>query len=247
MKICIDAGHGGKDSGAVGVNGRLEKEDNLRMARALESAMKGRGHTALMTRTGDTYPSLNERADAANDWGADVFVSLHRNSYSDPAANGGEVLYGTTASAASIRLAEAIDANMNRAAGFRDRGAKRQGATVLQRTRMPAVTIEAGFVTSAPDNGKFDNGFDAMIKSFADSLESVFGKGSAKPPAPEPAPANPLAYVTTGNARLWKDVGRVQDGTAVTLDAYNEGDLYARVKDGGGTEYLVEWAGVRKG
>jgi len=249
MKICIDAGHGGKDSGAAGASGRLEKADTLRMAAALQNEMLKRGHSVLMTRTGDTYPSLNERADMANAWGADVFISCHRNAYNDPEANGGEVLYGKTASSTSIRLAELVNAGMNSAAGFKNRGAKRQGATVLQRTNMPAVTAEAGFVTNARDNDRFDNNLGAIIKSIADSLEAVFGKGNAAAPQqPEkPEAAGPLAYTTTGGARLWKDVGNVADGTAVTLDSYHEGAEYARVKDGDGTEYLVQWPNIRKG
>ena len=247
MKLCIDAGHGGKDSGAVGVGGRLEKDDNLKMALSLKKVMEGRGHQVIMTRTSDTYPSLNERADMANGWGADVLVSLHRNNYADPNANGGEVLYGRTASATSIKLAEAVNTGMNKAAGFKDRGAKRQAATVLARSKMPAITIEAGFVSSTMDNDKFDKNFDNLIWAFVDSLEAIFGMGGAVVPKPEPQPADPLKYVTTGNARLWKDVGRVADGTAVILDAYHEGDRQARVKDKDGAEYLVDWANIRKG
>jgi len=247
-KITIDAGHGGRDSGAVGVKGRMEKADTLKMALALQKEMLARGHVTLMTRPGDTYPSLNERADRANSWKADVFISLHRNAFGDPNANGGETLYGRNASSVSVRLAEDINNRMNRAAGFKDRGAKRQGATVLERTKMPAVTVEAGFVTNAIDNSRLDNNFNAVIKAIADSLESVMGRSAAPQPV-SPAPPTPgvgaLAYVTINNARLWKDAGRAKDGTPVTLDAYHEGDAYARVKGGDNAEYLVAWAGLR--
>jgi N-acetylmuramoyl-L-alanine amidase len=179
-----------------------------------------------------------------------VFVSCHRNAYGDPAANGGEALYGKTASAASIRLAETVNASMNKAAGFRNRGAKRQGATVLQRTKMPAVTVEAGFVTSTVDNSRFDNNFSAIIKGIADALEAVFGKGNATPTAPGTKPDDPLEYVTTGNAVLWRNVGAPPDGTKVILDAHptqdEPGGVYARVKDESGDAYLVAWANIRK-
>lgn len=247
MKVCIDAGHGGKDSGAVGVNGRMEKDDTLRTALALQKEMQARGHEVLMTRTGDTYPALNERADLANRWGAGVFVSLHRNSYGDPSANGGEVLYGRSASKTSVTLAEAINARMNAAAGFRNRGAKRQGATVLERTKMPAVTVEAGFVTSVLDNSRFDNNFNAVVRAVADSLEAVFG--AEKAPFPEPD-SDPYTYELAGEAPLYRYVGRGKRGTPVTLEAYpvkNEPDgVFAQVKDADGDVYLVEWANLKK-
>ena len=112
MKICIDAGHGGSDSGAVGVKGRLEKSDNLEFALTLEVELRSRGHKTLLTRMGDVYPSLDERVKKANEWGADVFVSLHRNAFDDSGANGGEVLYGTNASRTSIKLAEIVKEKM---------------------------------------------------------------------------------------------------------------------------------------
>lgn len=151
MKICIDAGHGGKDSGAVGVTNRLEKHDTLRMALALRDEMVRRGHTVLMTRTGDVKPSYADRYGLANGAGADVYVSLHRNSADSSTATGVEVLYRTITDKsdandrASATLAENLDKRIVAATGFRDRGAKIQNVNtaVLQKTKMPAVTVEA--------------------------------------------------------------------------------------------------------
>lgn len=172
MKICLDAGHGGKDSGAVGVSGRRECDDNLRYAKLLSDELKRRGHTVMMTRESDVYPSLNDRANAANNWGADVFLSLHRNC-SDGNGHGGEVLYGPNREAKCKTLAECVNKHMNAASGLRDRGAKcRQKATVLQSTKMPAVTVEAGFVDHPGDNEKFDKNIDAIVKAIADGVEA---------------------------------------------------------------------------
>lgn len=66
MKICIDAGHGNTDSGAIGVGGRREKDDNLKMALDLQKRFKAIGWEVVMTRTTDTYPTLQERCDIAN-------------------------------------------------------------------------------------------------------------------------------------------------------------------------------------
>ena len=186
MKICIDAGHGGRDPGAV--NGaRQEKNDALRMALALRDVMQSRGHTVAMTRTGDTWPTYAERVSLANGFGADVYVSLHRNSAATATATGLEVLYRTvtdktaTNNAASMQLAVELDRRAVIASGFRDRGAKVQNTNtyVLQHTKMPAVTVEAGFVSTAADNMQFDATFDALIAALADGLEAQFGKGTA--------------------------------------------------------------------
>lgn len=252
MKVYVDAGHGGKDSGAVGVSGRMEKDDNLKAAKALKTELEYRGHTVKMSRTGDTYPSLNARADDANAWGADVYISMHRNA-AGLDANGGEVLYGTNASQKSIKLAEAVNSKMNAAAGFRNRGAKRQSATVLQRSKMPAVTVEAGFVTNSSDNAKFDSNFNGIIKAVADSIDEVIGKGTAAPGASAPAaaapaepPKDPYAYVLNSAADLYEYKGAGAAGTPVTLESYFDGDNYARVRDGNGKAYIVKWNALKK-
>lgn len=216
-KICIDAGHGGVDSGAVGVNGRLEKTDNLNAALALQKVMTSRGHSVIMTRTKDTYPSLNDRVKLANNSGVDVFISLHRNSYSDPNSNGFEVLYGTNASQRSIKLAETMVDKVVKVTGFRNRGAKRQSATVLNGTNMPAVTVESGFITNSSDNNIYDAKNSVLLTALADSIESVIGKGSN--PAPDPKPSDPYSYELVKPTTLWKDEGIFTTGTDVTLEA----------------------------
>lgn len=247
-KVYVDAGHGGKDSGAVGVSGRMEKDDNLRAAKALKTELEYRGHTVKMSRTGDAYPTLNQRADEANAWGADVFISMHRNA-AGADANGGEVLYGTNASNKSIKLAEAVNSKMNAAAGFRNRGAKRQAATVLNRSKMPAVTVEAGFVTNSGDNAKFDKNINGIIKAVADGIDEVIGKGAAatSPPAnTETKPSDPYAYVLQSAADLYEHKGAGNAGTPVTLESYYEGDGYAKVRAADGKIYIVKWADLKK-
>ena len=242
MKICIDAGHGGADSGAVGIKGRLEKSDNLEFALTLEVELRSRGHKTLLTRIGDVYPSLDERVKKANEWGADVFISLHRNAFDDSNANGGEVLYGTNASRKSIKLAEIVNEKMNIAAGFTNRGAKRQGATVLNKTKMPAITVEAGFITNALDNSKFDSFFIKMVTAIADGIEEAFGITEDD--------LSPLLYELNTNAPLWRYVGEGTKGTNVTLDAYpiapEPAGVFARIKDENGAQYLCEWKYLKK-
>lgn len=76
--VVIDAGHGGKDPGAM-AHGYREKDIALKIATRVAEEVKKNGVTVHMTRTGDTYPTLRERTAMANNWDADVFISIHLN------------------------------------------------------------------------------------------------------------------------------------------------------------------------
>ena len=80
FKIVIDAGHGGKDCGAMGINKVCEKHIVLKVAQTLNQELKSRGYTTFMTRDKDVYLNLKERTDLANAKNADLFVSIHANS-----------------------------------------------------------------------------------------------------------------------------------------------------------------------
>lgn len=190
MKICIDAGHGNTDSGAVGIGGRREKDDNLKMALDLQKRFKAIGWEVVMTRTADTYPTLTERCNIANNAKADVFISCHRNAFSDPNANGYEILHDPTASKKSIELAGEIAKRVG-ALGLKLRhgnGVVSQSATVLKRTKMPANTLEFGFVTNVADNKSFDSKFSELMQCVVDGVVAIFGGESKPTPAPTPTP-----------------------------------------------------------
>jgi N-acetylmuramoyl-L-alanine amidase len=89
----VDAGHGGKDSGAIGVNGLQEKNVTLDIALKLKQILKGLGYEVILTREDDRYLSLAERVDFANQQNADMFVSIHANSYRVASSKGTMVLY----------------------------------------------------------------------------------------------------------------------------------------------------------
>lgn len=81
VKIFIDPGHGGSDPGATG-NGLQEKTLTLQIALALRTILTNEYEdvSLLLSRTSDQYVSLNDRTNAANNWGADFFLSIHVNS-----------------------------------------------------------------------------------------------------------------------------------------------------------------------
>lgn len=103
--IMIDAGHGGKDPGAV-ANGLHEKTLNLRMAKILGGMLKEQGFEVHYTRTGDTFIPLEERTAMANAKNADLFISIHCNAHKDKTVNGLEVYYLNLATdAQAVRVA----------------------------------------------------------------------------------------------------------------------------------------------
>lgn len=148
--VVIDPGHGGRDPGAVGINGLQEKQVifpiSLRVAELLES----QGVTVVLTRTTDSTLDLQARVDIAERARGNVFVSIHANaiSLSRPDVNGVETYY---ASESGRRLAATIQANMLAATGMNDRGVKQARFYVIRRTSMPAALVEVGFVTGAQD------------------------------------------------------------------------------------------------
>ena len=80
FKVYIDPGHGGNDSGAVGVRNVLEKDIALEVSKKITDILRNRGLEVKMSRTNDTFKSLSYRTTDANNWGADAFVSIHCNS-----------------------------------------------------------------------------------------------------------------------------------------------------------------------
>lgn len=150
-KICIDAGHGGKDPGAC-AGGIREKDIALAMALKIGALLTD--CEVVYTRTEDVYVGLSERARIANRAKADLFVSVHCNSAPSASVNGMEVYVHTTRSAASTRAAHAIYDRLLSASGLRGRGVKVNDYAVLRETAMPAVLVELGFISSSDDRSK---------------------------------------------------------------------------------------------
>lgn len=175
--IVIDPGHGGSDPGAV-YNGRREKDDNLRLALAVGNLLKQRGYNVVYTRTEDVFDSPSEKARIANRSGADYFVSFHRNS--SPYANTYSGVETLVFSDDGVRgqLARSVNEELEKV-GFNNLGVQeRTNLTVLKRTQMPAILIEAGFLNTEADNRTFDNNFDAMANAIATGISNVVGGGA---------------------------------------------------------------------
>ena len=172
-KIALDAGHGGSDPGAV-YKGRHEKEDTLDLTLAVGDILKKNGIDVYYTRTTDEYETPFKKATDANNSGADLFVSIHRNSSENPNQYSGveTLVYSDTGLKAEV--ARNIN-NQLEDAGFKNLGVdERKNLVVLKRTKMPAVLVEAGFINNDKDNYLFDEEFDSIAQAIADGiLESI--------------------------------------------------------------------------
>ncbi|WP_122643738.1 N-acetylmuramoyl-L-alanine amidase [Luxibacter massiliensis] len=167
--IMLDAGHGGRDPGAV-YNGRQEKDDALRLTLAVGEILQNNGIDVLYTRTTDIYQTPYEKAMEANNAGVDFFISIHRNSFpTDNVVSGVETLVYNK-SGIKLQMAENINEQLE-AVGFVNLGVKeRPNLVVLKRTKMPAVLVEAGFINSNTDNQLFDNNFDDIAQAIASGI-----------------------------------------------------------------------------
>lgn len=174
--IVIDAGHGGKDPGAVGSK-VYEKELTLRASKLLEAELLKRGFKVYMTRSTDQYVGLYDRAAMANDLNASLFVSIHINAFTNPNVSGVEVLYGNDSMSSDKGLATLMQKELIKSLGAVDRGiASRPRLVVLQETSMTSVLAELGFITNAAEQDKLmseaylKKAAEAMAKSVVDFL-----------------------------------------------------------------------------
>ena len=145
--VVIDAGHGGKDPGATSVLGFYEKGINLSVARQVARLLEQRGLRVKMTRTSDYFVELEDRAAIANNLRADLFVSIHSDSFPKSSRRGCTVYIARSASSSSRQAASAISRSMS-GTGLNSFGVQTAGYHVLTGTRGPAVLVELGYLSN---------------------------------------------------------------------------------------------------
>ena len=225
--ICLDPGHGGKDTGyRVGrfLFARNEKTYTLALGLELRRQLQQAGFNVILTRDKDVYPERAERPALANRRGADLFVSLHFNSFpSDPAAVQGPETYSMTPVGAassndseeagigsraypanrvedkSLLLAYQVQRSLVRSLGVTDRSLRRARWEVLRTAEMPAILIEAGYM-SHPVEGKKIFSDDYRRQMAAAIVRGILNyKKLADPPAPASATVTNKVSATTSN------------------------------------------------
>ena len=145
--VVIDAGHGGKDPGARSILGFYEKNINLSVARKVVWILEQRGLRVKMTRTDDYFVELEDRAAIANNLRADLFVSLHSDSFPKNSRRGYTIYIAKGASSSSRRAANAIARSMS-GTGLNSFGVQTANYHVLTATRGPAVLVEMGYLSN---------------------------------------------------------------------------------------------------
>lgn len=258
--VAIDPGHGGGDSGAMGIlppgavtgleprfNAQLqpvlfEKDVNLDVANRLNAWLMARGFPTLMTRSTDNaggdvpYTSegadLRARTDLANARPAEIFVSIHQNSADTP-ASGTETYVRIGAPGPTQALAAAIQRSLVACLALPDRGVRERSFFVVRETTMPAVLVEGGFLSSATDVALLaqPDFRQKMAEAIGGAVWSYAGLGDPGPICSGAMAAAPPPVPKT--------IRVVRAGRAVTQRAGinpRRGDLWiATVRDGAGT------------
>lgn len=173
-RVCLDAGHGGEEVGAV-LGKRYEKDDTLKVTKLVEKKLKKKNVKVIMTRTKDKDVSLEERCIIANQKKADIFVSIHRNSAT--VGNGIEIWCGSLKEERDTKLADNILTNLtttkiqqNRGIKYGSIGGENSDYYVLKNTNMPSCLIELGFISNEKDNQLLDDNLEEYAEAIAEGI-----------------------------------------------------------------------------
>lgn len=166
-KVVIDAGHGGSDPGAVGINGLYEKTVNRNISLILADLLEERGYEVMLTRPGDTSLSLQERVELTKE--ADLFVSVHANAHPSASVAGSMVLYHDAGhpnpqypaseemkmlTPENRRLAQLVLNSMLEQVPNVDRGLVPSSAYVVRMGNIPSILVETAFLSNQSDAQK---------------------------------------------------------------------------------------------
>ncbi len=183
--LVLDPGHGGKDPGNIGINGLREKDVTLDISNRVIDLLKQDDIYVYATRQIDSYPTLDDRVNIANDV-ADLFVSIHLNSADqvgkkNPIPNGTEVYYYVNDSDSKFNIprkqvANIFKNNIINSLGTVDRGVKTAGFVVIKKTNIPSVLLELGFLSNSQEADKFkqEDFKNKAANAIYESIKEVF-------------------------------------------------------------------------
>lgn len=180
--VCLDAGHGGDDLGALSVDGkRYEKDDNLTLTLRVSDELEKLGVKTVLTRDTDVAVSLKDRCKKANKKQCDLFVAIHRNS--SETGTGVEAWISKKEKDDEKSTAKTLVSELSNVMGIENRGVKKgyrditaNNYYVNANTNMPSILLEVGFISSDEDNKAFDENIDQIAAKIAkviyDSLQN---------------------------------------------------------------------------
>lgn len=168
-KIVVDAGHGGKDPGAIGPSGLREKDVTLSTALLLKTELEKYGATVILTRSTDIFLELSERTSIANNSTGDAFISIHGDSFSS-SSKGTTTYYNSTVNFNGPRsetMGTAIQKNMISSMNTYNRGVKEQNFYVNRMNQLPSVLVELAFISNPNE--------EALLKTTAFRQKAAVG------------------------------------------------------------------------
>lgn len=171
--IVLDAGHGGEDGGAIGQDGTVEKDINLAVMKKLQALLEQSGCTVITTRTEDIslhesgdektgnrkIKDLNARKDIPGEYNADIFVSIHMNTFPDSKYKGAQVFYSSQPEK-SKDLANCVQSELrSQVDGSNEREIKNADGNIyiLNDAKIPSVVVECGFLSNAEEEAKLNS------------------------------------------------------------------------------------------
>ncbi|MCA1031873.1 SH3 domain-containing protein [Bacillus timonensis] len=161
--IIVDPGHGGRDSGTVGVSGTLEKDVTLRTAKLVYDKLVAAGASVSLTRSNDSYVSLRTRVNTSHYGNADAFISIHYDSVNDHSVKGITSYYYKNI---DISLAASLQTEIIKATRLSDRGHRSGNYHVLRENRQPAALLELGFLSNSSEElTVLSSGFQENVSS----------------------------------------------------------------------------------
>jgi len=178
--VVLDPGHGGKDPGAIGPTGLVEKTVTLDVALRVRRILVEDGIRVIMTRETDVFVDLADRPRLGRERGGTVFVSIHANANTQSAVNGSETYY---LSAQGLALAQMIQDELGRALGLPSRGIKTANFLVLRENTLPAVLVEIAFISHPQEEARLRD------EAFRDRIAAAVARGITRFLAIYPVPA----------------------------------------------------------
>lgn len=206
-KIYIDPGHGGDSIGAT-YKGRLEQDDCLRLCLAVRDLLlTQKGVEVKLSREGNTNPDIALRCREANEWGADYFLSIHRNAFIPNRADGVEawVYSGVSDKGETFLMAKRLVEDICKSVAYKNRGVKKGAPSyadfgVNSLTKMSSCLLEVGFIDSDKDNRIFDSRFQQMAETLSSALLENVGLTYKRPIIKGDADGD--GKITSADARL---------------------------------------------
>jgi len=168
--VAIDAGHGGRDPGAIGPNELLEKDVTLSIAKRIAATLEEDGFNAILTRSVDEFVSLEDRIELAKKSQADILISIHTNNSKNTEKGGIATYYNEHNNSRVLVLDSLFHVEAKQLTSITDLGGKDANFYIIKNSICPAIDIEVGYISNPSEsklisNAAFQNEVSEVIKN----------------------------------------------------------------------------------